>query len=307
MPIESLRRMLAAGLVIAPGVYDGLSALIAEQSGARALYLTGAGIALTRYGRPDLGLVDMTEVAAILAAIRDRVGLPIIADGDNGFGNALNVQRTVRTFERSGATAIQLEDQTLPKRCGHLAGKSLVSAAEMVGKVKAACDARTSEEFLIIARTDAVAVEGFERAIARAHAYVDAGADVTFVEAVRTREEMEITMAELGPRAPQMINLIEGGRTPMPSREELQAIGFRLAIFPNSATRAAAFQLQALYETLVRTGSTGAMRDRMLDFAGINDVVGTDALLKHGARYAEGQAGAETSVLPSESERQFAR
>jgi 2-methylisocitrate lyase-like PEP mutase family enzyme len=305
--MESLRKMLGEGLVVAPGVYDGLSALIAEQSGARAIYLTGAGIAFTRYGRPDLGLVDMTEVAGILAAIRDRVGLPIIVDGDNGFGNALNVQRTVRTFERSGANAIQLEDQTLPKRCGHLAGKTLVSQAEMVGKVKAACDARTSEEFLIIARTDAVAVEGFERAIERAHAYADAGADVTFVEAIRTREEMVTTCRELGPKAPQMVNLIEGGRTPMLPREELEAIGFRLAIFPNSVTRATAFQMQALYETIVRTGSTAEMQGRMLDFSGINRIVGTDALLKHGARYAEEKMGADESVLPTEAERQFAR
>src|SRR5690606_22583120 len=157
-------------ILLAPGVYDALSALIAEQAGAEAVYLSGASIAYTRLGRPDIGLVSMTEVADTLAMVRDRIGLPIVVDADNGFGNALNVQRTVRMVERMGAAALQLEDQTMPKRCGHLDGKSLISQAEMAGKIRAACDARASDETLIIGRTDAIAVEGFERALERAEA-----------------------------------------------------------------------------------------------------------------------------------------
>ena len=155
-------RLDSGKVLVAPGVYDGLSALLAEQAGAEAVYLSGASIAYTRFGRPDIGLVSMTEVADTIAALRDRIGLPIIVDADTGFGNALNVERTVRVFERAGADAIQLEDQTLPKRCGHLDGKTLISSAEMVGKIRAASDARASSATLIIARTDAIAVEGLD-------------------------------------------------------------------------------------------------------------------------------------------------
>lgn len=166
-----LRERLAEDrILVAPGVYDALTALIAVQSGAEAVYLSGASIAYTRFGRPDIGLVTMTEVSEVISAIRDRLDVPLIVDADTGYGNALNVQRTVRLFERFGASAIQLEDQSLPKRCGHLAGKTLVSGAEMTGKIHAALDARTSEATLIVARTDAIAVEGIEAALDRAHA-----------------------------------------------------------------------------------------------------------------------------------------
>ena len=183
--------------------------------------------------------------------MRERIALPIIADADNGFGNALNVQRTVRAFERAGADAIQLEDQTLPKRCGHLAGKSLVSQGEMVGKIKAACDARSAA--LIIARTDAIAVEGFERALERAHAYADAGADILFVEAPQDLAQMRETARSLGPRAPLLVNMIEGGRTPVLPAAELERLGFAIAIFPGGAVRAAARHLAAFYATLLGT------------------------------------------------------
>src|SRR6185312_13295915 len=169
-------------ILIAPGVYDALTAHLADQAGFSSLYVSGAGIAYTRLGRPDIGLVAMSEVADTVALIRDRVGSHLIVDADTGYGNALNVARTVRLFERAGANAIQIEDQAFPKRCGHLDNKALVPAGEMVGKIKAALDARSSKETLIIARTDAVAVEGFERAIARALSYQDAGADILFVE-----------------------------------------------------------------------------------------------------------------------------
>ena len=173
-------------ILLAPGIYDALTGLVAERAGAEAVYLSGASIAYTRFGRPDIGLVTMTEVGEVIAAIRDRISLPLIVDADTGFGNALNVQRTVRMFERFGADMIQLEDQTLPKRCGHLAGKTLVGTGEMVGKIKAALDARSADTTLIMARTDAIAVEGIEAALDRADAYLEAGADVLFVEAPQT-------------------------------------------------------------------------------------------------------------------------
>lgn len=283
--MSRLKDLLARDrLVLSPGVYDALSALIAERSGAESVYLSGASIAYTRFGRSDLGLVDMTEVAQIITAIRERVAVPIIADGDNGFGNALNVQRTVRAFERAGADAIQLEDQTLPKRCGHLSGKSVITKAEMAGKIRAARDAR--REMLIIARTDAIAVEGFEAALERAHAYADAGADVLFVEAPQSLGQMRAIVESLGKRAPLLVNMIEGGRTPVQSTAELEAMGFKIAIFPGSAARLIGKQLGLFYETLVKDGSTDACLPDMLDFNGLNAVVGTPELLAHAEKYA---------------------
>lgn len=274
-------------IVVAPGVYDGLSALIASQAGAEAIYLSGASLAYTRFGRPDIGLVTATEVADTIAAICDRVTLPLIVDGDTGFGNALNVQRTVRTFERMGAAAIQLEDQTMPKRCGHLNGKNLVSTGEMIGKIKAAADARASDDFIIIARTDAIAVEGFEAALDRAAAYAEAGADMLFVEAPRTVEEMEQIVAALGKTVPLMANMVEGGKTPPMNARDLEKIGYSLVIFPGGLTRAVAHTSRAYFESLLRTGSNQAFSNQMFDFAGINQIVGTNELLETGSAYDE--------------------
>lgn len=285
--ISLKQRLQEPKIVLAPGVCDGLSALVAEQAGAEALYLSGAAIAYSRFGRPDIGLVSMSEVADTLAIIRDRVECPIVVDGDTGFGNALNVQRTVRVFERAGADAVQLEDQTMPKRCGHLAGKTVVPKAEMVGKVRAALDSRASEEFLIIARTDAVAVEGFDAAIDRASAYADAGADMVFIDALEDIEQMRNAVAALGDRVPVMANMVEGGRTPIHSVAELQEIGFSLAIFPGGVVRAVARTLQDFYGSLVAHGSTEAFRERMLDFEGLNAVIGTAEMIATGQTYDE--------------------
>jgi len=283
----TVKALLAApGVVLAPGVYDGLSSLIASRAGAKALYLSGASIAYSRFGNPDLGLVDMTEVGEIIAAITDRVDTPLIADADNGYGNALNVKRTMRTFERAGAAAIQLEDQTLPKRCGHLASKSLVSQGEMVGKVKAACDSRTSSDTLVIARTDAIAVEGLDAALERAHAYADAGADVIFGGAATSVDDMRRIVATLGSRVPLLANMVEGGKTPVLSTGELSDIGYKLAIFPGSAARAIARQMQDLYGSLVATGSTEGFRDRMFTFRELNEIIGTEGILRSADRYA---------------------
>src|SRR2546425_9387916 len=207
-------RLMRKPIVVAPGVYDAFTALVAEQSGFRTLYVSGAAISYTRLGRPDIGLVSMSEVVEVIGMIRDRVDADLMVDADTGYGNALNVGRTMRLFERAGANAIQLEDQEFPKRCGHLDGKILIPAAEMTGKIKAALDARHSRETLVIARTDAVAVEGFESAIERAAIYHDAGADVLFVEAPKARDDLTRIGSALGARLPLMANMVEGGKTP---------------------------------------------------------------------------------------------
>ena len=279
------QRLMETRIVLAPGIYDALSALIAEQSGFEALYLSGASIAYTRLGRSDVGLTTFTEVCGTLAAIRERTALPVIVDADTGFGNALNVQRTVKGFERAGANLIQLEDQSFPKRCGHLDGKSLVSTAEMAGKIRAAVDARISGETLIMARTDAVAVEGFDAALERAEKYLEAGADVLFVEAVRTDEQMRIVNARFAGRVPLLANMVEGGKTPVKGIAELQALGYRIAIFPGGTVRAVAHLLQRYYASLKQHGSTAPFMHAMLDFDGLNAVIGTPELLAQGKRY----------------------
>ncbi len=278
-------RLRERRILIAPGIYDGLSALLAERAGAEAVYLSGASIAYTRFGRPDIGLVDMTEVAQTLTAIRERCALPIVVDADTGFGNALNVRRTVRSFERAGADAIQLEDQTLPKRCGHLAGKSLVSAEEMVGKIKAAQDARRNAETLIIARSDAIAVEGLEAALARAAAYAEAGADLLFVEAPQSREDMARIVAELGGQVPLLANMVEGGKTPPLSAAELEDLGFDLVIFPGGLVRAFVAMAQDYFAALLANGSNRPFGDRMVDLSELNAVIGTPEMLDLGQAY----------------------
>lgn len=282
----SLKTLLTGSdILLAPGVYDALTALLAEQAGARSVYLSGASIAYSRFGRPDIGLVSMSEVAETIAALRDRISLPMIVDADNGFGNALNVQRTVRVFERMGANALQLEDQALPKRCGHLDGKVLISASEMVGKIHAACDARSDSDTLIIARTDAIAVEGFEAALDRADAYVEAGADVLFVEAPRSLEEMRIIVDRFAARLPLLANMVEGGKTPLLDVAGLAELGFKLVIFPGGIVRALAYRAKAYYENLIRTGSNQALRDQMFDLGGLNDVLGTSDILAKAKDY----------------------
>jgi len=281
-----LRELLAGQPFIAPGCYDAFTALLIEQAGFSCAYVSGASVSFTRLGSPDIGLTTLTEVAETVGNIRDRVGLPLVVDGDNGFGNALNVQRTIRLMERAGASAIQLEDQTMPKRCGHLEGKTLVSVGEMVGKLKAAQDARQDRDTVIVARTDAITVEGFEAGLARAHAYAEAGADVLFVEALASREQLARVGSELGGRAPLLANMVEGGKTPLLTIGELGALGFRLAIFPGAMVRVVGHAASNYLATLAAEGTTRTMLDRMLDFSGLNAVIGTDELLRHGERYA---------------------
>ncbi|MGO8924057.1 MAG: oxaloacetate decarboxylase [Xanthobacteraceae bacterium] len=285
---ESLHSRLARKpIVVAPGVYDAFTALVAAQAGFATLYVSGAAIAYTRLGRPDIGLVSMSEVAQTIAMIRDRVASHLIVDADTGYGNALNVARTVREFERVGANAIQIEDQDFPKRCGHLDGKALIPAAEMCGKLRAALDARRARDTLIIARTDAIAVEGFDRAIERAIMYGEAGADMLFVEAPKTRDDLARMAGALRGRAPLMANMVEGGKTPPLSAAELEAIGFALVIFPGGIVRAFGHLASEYYASLAKHGSSEPFRGRMLDFDGLNDLIGTPELLALGKRYGE--------------------
>ncbi|MDD5333560.1 MAG: isocitrate lyase/phosphoenolpyruvate mutase family protein [Rhodoferax sp.] len=284
-PLTFRRRLAQAGIVLAPGVYDALSALLAEQAGFEALYLSGASIAYTRLGRSDVGLTTYSELVDTLAHITERVSLPVIVDADTGFGNALNVMRTVRGLERAGAAMIQLEDQTFPKRCGHLDGKTLVPTAEMVGKLKAALDARGNANTLILARTDAVAVEGLEAAFERAQAYLECGVDALFIEALQTPAQMDAACQRFAGRVPLLANMVEGGKTPLQSAPELQARGFRIAIFPGGTARAVAHTLQAYYANLHLHQTTSGWRDKMLDFDGLNKVIGTSELFATGKRY----------------------
>ncbi|WP_273521032.1 isocitrate lyase/PEP mutase family protein [Rhodosalinus sediminis] len=288
--MESLRARLArAPALVAPGVYDGLTATLAEAAGFEALYLSGAAVAYTRLGRPDIGLTTMSEMAETLAAIRDRVALPIVIDADTGFGNALNAQRTMRTYERAGANALQVEDQSFPKRCGHLADKRLIPVAEMTGKIRAMADARARDETLIIARTDAIGVEGFEAALERAEAYVAAGADALFVEAPRSGEELRAVAARFAGRVPLMANMVEGGVTPVTSAADLGAMGYALVIFPGGIVRALARAAEDYYASLAAHGTNRPFADRMFDFADLNARIGTPEMLEAGARYDGGE------------------
>jgi 2-methylisocitrate lyase-like PEP mutase family enzyme len=285
----SLRDRLAQDTpLLAPGAYDALSALLVEQAGFEAIYLSGASIAYTQLGRPDIGLVSFDHVADVVGRVAERVSLPLIVDGDTGFGNAVNVQRTVRIFERMGASAIQLEDQTFPKKCGHLADKGLVSTQEMAGKIRAALDARTSDQTLIIARTDAIGVEGFEAALDRAHAYVEAGADVLFVEAPRTIGEMSAIAHAFAGRVPLLANMVEGGKTPLLDVTELGNIGFKLVISPGALVRALVPTAEAFLASLKANGATRPFAERMIDMGGVNDRIGLAEMVTTGAAYAAG-------------------
>ncbi len=282
---KQLKMLLGQGAVLAPGVFDALSALVAEQAGFEALYLSGASIAYTRLGRSDVGLTTFPEVEDTLARITERVALPVIVDADTGFGNALNVKRTVRGFERAGAAMIQLEDQTFPKRCGHLDGKSVISAHEMCGKLRAALDARTSEDTLILARTDAAATEGLDAALDRAERYLEAGADALFIEALRSVEHMEAACKRFASHVPLLANMVEGGKTPVQNAQTLTEIGFRIVIFPGGTARAVTHTLQGYYSSLHKHGTTAPWQDRMLNFDGINEVIGTAELMQEGTSY----------------------
>lgn len=261
-----LRQKVAArrGLVV-PGAANALAARVIEQLGFEAVYLSGAGLTNTFYGIPDLGFVHLGDLAQHTAALRDAVALPIIVDADTGFGNALNVWRTVRTLERAGANAIQLEDQVSPKKCGHFEGKAVVKPAEMVSKIKAAVDARDHADFLVIARTDAAAVEGIDAALARAAAYAQAGADLTFVEAPESLEALRRVPRELA--CPQVVNVVIGGKTPTLSATEFAAMGFGMVLYANAALQGAVRGMTLALQSLRDKGRLDEASDLVASFA----------------------------------------
>ena len=285
---KKLRELLKISApIIAPGCFDALSALMIEQAGFEMAYVSGGNIAFSKLGRPDIGLVSMSEVADSIGYIRERIELPLIVDADTGFGNALNVQRTVKLFERMGANAIQIEDQQMPKRCGHLKGKKVISTEEMVGKVKAAVDARADQDTIILARTDAIAVEGFQAALDRASAYVEAGADMLFVEAPQTLEDMKTVCDTFKGRVPLLANMVEGGATPMGSAQDLGDLGYSVVIFPGALNRAYTFMAKDFLASLRENGATRPWSERMNTLTGINDVVGLDEIMAESAQYSE--------------------
>ena len=267
--------------VLLPGAANALTARIIEDIGFKAIYVTGAGVTNTFLGLPDIGLISMTELASHVSAIREVVSLPLIVDADTGFGNPLNVARTIRVLERSGANAIQLEDQEFPKRCGHFAGKSVIASAEMVQKIHSAVDARIDRDLVIIARTDAIAANGFDDAMERAAAYIEAGADMTFVEAPRTREQI----AEIPKRlaAPQLINIVAGGLTPMIGIDELESMGFSMILYANAALQASIAGMQKVLGHLKEHGSLDGVSAQLASFEERQRLVGKsrfDALEK---------------------------
>ncbi|MGH2859140.1 MAG: isocitrate lyase/PEP mutase family protein [Solirubrobacteraceae bacterium] len=275
---------LADGPLILPGAPDALAARMIESLGFDAVYITGAGATNTRLGMPDLGLITLTELADTVEAVREAVAIPIVVDADTGFGGPLNVRRTVRMLERRGANAIQLEDQTFPKRCGHFAGKEVIPTAEMVAKLQAALDARTDPSLMIIARTDARQTHGLEAAIERAQRYREAGADIIFVEAPESKHEL----SEIGRRlneVPLLVNIVEGGATPQLPAEELGSLGFSIVLYANSALRGAMHGMRAVLEHLRNTGSTLGALDRMVGWDERQELVGKGLFDELGERY----------------------
>jgi 2-methylisocitrate lyase-like PEP mutase family enzyme len=268
-----LRKLLAQRkAVLLPGAANALAARVIEDIGFQAIYVTGAGITNTSLGVPDIGLITLTELASHVSAMRDAVALPLIVDADTGFGNPINVGRTIRALERSGANAIQLEDQEFPKKCGHFSGKSVIARAEMVQKIKAAADARVDADLIIVARTDAIAVNGFEDAMARTAAYIEAGADMTFVEAPRTKEQIAEIPKRL--RVPQFINIVAGGLTPMLGLDALEKMGFSMVLYANAALQASIAGMQKVLGHLKTNGSLDGASDQVAGFEERQRLVG---------------------------------
>jgi methylisocitrate lyase len=259
-------------ILIAPGAHNAFTAKIIEQAGFKAVYMTGSGAAMDLLGLPDLGFLTMSEMVAHARNIVQATSLPVIADADTGYGNALNVMRTVREYEGAGVAGLHIEDQVAPKRCGHFSGKEVISREEMIGKIKAALDSRRDQNLVVIARTDARAVLGLQEAIERGVAYAEAGADMIFVDAPESAEELSLIARSIP--APLMANLSEGGKTPLLSAQELQDMGYKLVIYPRSAAGAAAKAIQELMAVLKRDGTTEKYLDRIISFEGRNQITG---------------------------------
>ena len=281
---KRLRELLARpGAVMAPGVADALNARLVRRHGFEAVYMTGAGTTAVRLGMPDVGLLTMTEMIDNAGRIAEASGLPLIADADNGYGGVLNVRRTIQGYERAGVAGVHLEDQVIPKRCGHLAGKQVVPVEEAVAKIRAAADARTDADFVIIARTDAIAVEGFDAALERAAKYREAGADVLFIEAPNAEQLPKIAPRFKG--VPLLYNMATSGKTPFLSKAEVERLGFKLIIYPNWLMLAAIKAASQVLETLKREGTIAGLAPQLPSFKEFFDLVGMDEVQEMEARY----------------------
>lgn len=283
---DKLKTLLAGSQALnAPGIYDGLSALLVEQAEFDLCFFSGASFSFARYGRPDMGLISMQEVADAVAIIRERIQIPMIVDIDTGFGNALNVQRTVKVFERSGATALQMEDQVMPKRCGQMTGKSVIDKDEMIGKIKAALDAREYESTALVVRTDALAVNGFEDAMQRAEQYLETGADMLFIEAPQTIEQMRLIGERFGDRVPLIHNLVEGGHSPVTSVKQLQTLNYRIALYPAALLHQFIPNSQTLLNHIKQYGETDNYPETLISLRETNSILGAQALLNSVKKY----------------------
>ena len=281
---SNLRKLLkGSDLVMAPGVADALNARLVAKEGFKAIYMTGAGTTASRLGMPDIGLLTMTEMVDNAGRIADASGLPLIADADTGYGGPINVRRTIRAYERAGVAGLHIEDQQWPKRCGHLEGKTLIPAAEMAAKVRAAADAREDKDFVIIARTDAIAVEGFEQALDRGRLYEEAGADVIFIEAPKTPAQLSAVPRSF--KVPTLFNMASSGKTPFLSAQEIQKLGFKLAIYPNFVQLAAITAAQTALRELKETGSIAGLVSRITSFTELFDLVGLREVQELEQRY----------------------
>ena len=279
-----LKEMLNAGKTqLVPGVYDGLSARIAQAAGADLLYATGGGIARST-GIPDMGLINPVQITERLEQIVDAVDLPVIADFDTGYGNALNALHTLKGFERAGVAGFHIEDQVFPKRCGHLEGKTVVPAEELAVKIQAIKDNQIDPDLVVIARTDALAVEGYEAAVARMHTYMEAGADVAFIEAPQSVEQIEQLSKDLP--YPKLLNMFWGGKTPVVPRDKLEAWGFNLVIAPGDMQRAAMQAMRDAADAILSEGHTEALKDRMASFDDREEAINTAKYMELDARYA---------------------
>lgn len=268
-----LKNLLAEKeILVAPGAHDALTARVIEKSGYKAIYMTGYGQAASSLGKPDIGLLTMTEMLDRARKLASCVDIPVIADADTGFGNAITVMRTVEEYEAAGVAAIQLEDQVAPKRCGHMLGRKVISMEEMVGKIKAAKAARKDPDLQIIARTDARTIHGIEEAIRRAKAYEEAGADIIFVESVETVEEMELVNKEI--KVPTLANMVEGGRTPLLKNDELEKVGYDLVIYPTASTYVTAKAMFELMNKLKQDQTTETSIEDMITFPEFNELIG---------------------------------
>ena len=272
-----LRQLLAQkNILVAPGAHDALSAKIVEKAGFEAVYFTGYGQAASHLGGPDVGLMTMTEMVMRARNFAAAVDIPVIADGDTGFGNVINVIRTVKEYEAAGVAAIQLEDQVAPKKCGHMTGRQVVALEEMVGKIKAAVSARQDPDFVIVARTDARTNLGIEEALRRGKAFAEAGADVLFIESPESLEEMKLITSSF--KIPVLANMVEGGRTPLMTAKELQELGYGLVIFPTSSTYITAQAVTRCMQELKTSGTTKALLNEMIPFQQFNELVGLPAV-----------------------------